>query len=213
MNSKEEIILIGGGGHCKACIDVIEQEDRFAIKGIIDVPEKIGQTIMGYPIIDTDENLESIVSRNKNFLITIGFIKKSKRRNKLFKEIKSFGGQFPTIISPVAYVSQHSTIGVGAIIMHGAIINADSKIGDNCIINNLALIEHDTIVGDNTHISTGARVNGACTVGENCFVGSGSIINHGIEVTSNVIIGSGSLIRKNIINSGMYSGNPLKQYK
>ena len=26
MNIKKEIILIGGGGHCKSCIDVIEQE-------------------------------------------------------------------------------------------------------------------------------------------------------------------------------------------
>ena len=26
---KETIILIGGGGHCKSCIDVVEQEGRF----------------------------------------------------------------------------------------------------------------------------------------------------------------------------------------
>ena len=37
---KEKIILIGGGGHCRACIDVIEQEGRFTIAGIVDVPEK-----------------------------------------------------------------------------------------------------------------------------------------------------------------------------
>ena len=200
MSSKEEIILVGGGGHCKACIEVIVQEGRFIVKGIIDLPEMIGQTIMGYPIIDTDKNLKSIVSRDKNFLITIGFIKNSKRRNKLFQEIKSFGGQFPIIISPKAYVSKHSTIGVGTIIMHGAIINADSIIGNNCIINNLALIEHETTVGNNSHISTGAKVNGACKVGDNCFIGSGSIINNGIKVASNVILGSGSLIRKDITN-------------
>lgn len=80
---KQPIILIGGGGHCKACIDVIEQENRFAIKGIIDVPEKIGQTILGYPIIDSDKNLKNIVSKYKNFLITIGFIKNAELRNKL----------------------------------------------------------------------------------------------------------------------------------
>ena len=69
MSPKDEIILIGGGGHCKACIDVIEQEGRFAIKGIVDIPEKIGQTILGYPIIDSDKNLKTIVSNYKNFLI------------------------------------------------------------------------------------------------------------------------------------------------
>ena len=33
---KKNIILIGGGGHCKSCIDVIEAEDKFEIAGIVD---------------------------------------------------------------------------------------------------------------------------------------------------------------------------------
>ena len=44
---KEKIILIGGGGHCRACIDVIEQEGRFTIAGIVDVPEKIAAQSIG----------------------------------------------------------------------------------------------------------------------------------------------------------------------
>lgn len=36
---KEKIILIGGGGHCKAYIDAIEKEGRFAIVGIADAYE------------------------------------------------------------------------------------------------------------------------------------------------------------------------------
>ena len=31
-------ILIGGGGHCKSVIDVIEQEAKFEIAGIVDKP-------------------------------------------------------------------------------------------------------------------------------------------------------------------------------
>jgi sugar O-acyltransferase (sialic acid O-acetyltransferase NeuD family) len=213
MSSKEEIILIGGGGHCKACIDVIEQEGSFIIKGIIDVPEKVGQTILGYPIIGSDNNLKNIVSKYENFHITIGFIKNAELRNKLFKEIKSFGRKFPNIISPKAYVSKHSTIGVGTIILHGAIINADAKVGNNCIINNQVLVEHDVIVSDNTHISTGAKINGECFIGENCFVGSGTIINHCVKVNSDIIIGSGSMVRKDIIEPGIYAGNPLRKIK
>lgn len=42
-NSKLKIILIGGGGHCHSVIDVIEQENRFNIAGIIDKKEHIGK--------------------------------------------------------------------------------------------------------------------------------------------------------------------------
>ena len=31
----KSIILLGNGGHCKSCIDVIENSDEFQIKGII----------------------------------------------------------------------------------------------------------------------------------------------------------------------------------
>jgi len=45
MNLKEEIILVGGGGHCKACIDVIKIENKYQIEGILDV-KKIGEKIL-----------------------------------------------------------------------------------------------------------------------------------------------------------------------
>ena len=38
----KEILLIGGGGHCKSVIDVIEQEGQFQIVGIIDKAELFG---------------------------------------------------------------------------------------------------------------------------------------------------------------------------
>jgi FlaA1/EpsC-like NDP-sugar epimerase len=51
---KPKIILIGAGGHCRSCIDVIEQQDRFEILGIVD---KAGQDepsgVLGYPLIGT----------------------------------------------------------------------------------------------------------------------------------------------------------------
>ena len=48
---KEKIILIGGGGHCHSVIDVIEQEDKYEIIGIVDKKEVIGKDILGYKII------------------------------------------------------------------------------------------------------------------------------------------------------------------
>ena len=47
---KKEILLIGGGGHCKSCIDIIEQDESFKIIGIIDRKKLIGKSILGYKI-------------------------------------------------------------------------------------------------------------------------------------------------------------------
>ena len=38
-------------GHCKSCIDVIEAENQYQIKGILDIKEKLGQSLLGYKIM------------------------------------------------------------------------------------------------------------------------------------------------------------------
>ena len=50
--NKKQIILIGGGGHCKSCIDVIESTNEFSIAGIVDTKDKIGtsyNTFISFP--------------------------------------------------------------------------------------------------------------------------------------------------------------------
>ena len=58
---KDKLILIGGGGHCHACIDVIESTSTFEIIGIIDTKDKIGQSVLGYPIIGKDSDLSIFI--------------------------------------------------------------------------------------------------------------------------------------------------------
>jgi len=192
---KEKIILIGGGGHCKSCIDVIEQENKFEIAGIIDLPDKLGEKILDYPIIGNDDNIESLCKNYKYFFITLGQIKSPQRRSELFKIILNLNIEIPTIISPLAYVSKHAKIGKGTIIMHHTIINAGAIVGNNCIINNKALIEHDAIIGDNCHISTGSIVNGGAQIGMGSFYGSGAVCKEYIVIPEFSFIKANSIVK------------------
>lgn len=170
--SKEKIILIGGGGHCRSVIDVIEAENRFEITGIIDKKELIGSLVLGYEIIGCDDDLSNIFKSIKNAVITVGHLQDSSLRVSLYNKLKSIGFKLPPIISPLAYISKHAIVGEGTVIMHQALINANAKIGKNCIINTKALVEHDVIVEDNCHISTGSILNGGVIVKSNTFFGS-----------------------------------------
>lgn len=195
---KKKIILVGGGGHCKSCIDVIESENKFEIVGIIDIKEKKGQQILGYPIIGTDNDLDKLAQNYDYFLITLGQIKYPDLRIKVFKKVKDLGKNIPVIISPKSNVSKYCKVGEGSIILHNAIINAGSNIGKNCIINTSAIIEHDCIIYDNTHVSTSATINGNCTINSGTFIGSNSTINQGISIAKNCVVGSGSVVTKSI---------------
>jgi len=190
----KNIILIGGGGHCKSVIDVIEQEGRFEIVGIVDKPELLGSNVLGYSVIGNDFDLDSLAKKYQYALITVGQIKSPSLRIKLFDLAVKAGFTLPNIISSNAYVSKHSSIGNGVVVMHNAIVNASASIGDNCIINSKALIEHDCLISKHCHISTNATINGGVTVESGCFIGSGTITKELITISENSFIKAGSLI-------------------
>jgi len=206
-----KIILIGGGGHCRACIDVIENDGHYQIAGILDIPEKNGGTVEGYPILGTDEDISRLVQKYNNFFITLGFVRHPNKRINIFNILKKTGVKLPVLISPRAYVSQKAKIAEGTIVMHDVLINTGASIGHNVIVNSKALIEHDARIGNHCHISTQAVVNVGCVIGDNVLIGSGTVLKQGVEIVSGCIIGMGAVVTKSLKVPAVYIGNPLKK--
>jgi sugar O-acyltransferase (sialic acid O-acetyltransferase NeuD family) len=209
--SKELILLLGAGGHCKSVIEAIESQNEFDIAGILDLPEKFGQEVLGYPVVGSDENINEWVTKITNAVISVGQIKSAALRIKLYTKLKEAGANLPVIIASSAYVSRHSNISEGTVILHQAFVNAGASIGVNTIINSAAIIEHDAIVGSHTHISTGARVNGDCLIGSEVLVGSNAVIRNGINIQDRAIIGAGAVVVKNVSKGLTVVGNPAKE--
>ena len=207
----KNLILVGGGGHCKSVIEAAESSREYNILGILDVPDNVGKSICGVPVIGTDDHIVDFL-KEASFNISIGYIKDGDLlRQILFNKVKSYGGNFATVIASTANVSKHSYIGEGTVILHQSCINADAKIGKNCIINTFANIEHDVQVDDFSHISTGVMVNGSVMIGKSVFIGSHSAIKQGISISDNIYIGASSYVNKNLIESGTYVGNPVRK--
>lgn len=190
---KEKIVLIGGGGHCKSVIDVVEQENKYEIIGVIDTKENIGKKVLGYQIIGCDDDLSEVFKICKNAVVSVGHIKSNALRVSLFEKAKNIGFNMPTIISPLAYVSRYSKIGEGSVVFHHALVNSNAEVGKNCIINTKALIEHDSIIRDNCHISTASVINGGVVVKENTFFGSNSVSKEYVEIDG--FIKAGGLVK------------------
>ena len=192
---KKKLILIGGGGHCRSCIDVIEQQGVFTIAGIVDHSEKRGERVLGYEIMACDEDLPDLLRQYDHFFITLGQIKTCARRKQLFEQVTAAGKVLPTITSPLAYVSRHARLGQGTIVMHQALVNAGVQVGMNCIINTKALVEHDAQIGDHCHVATGAIINGGAAVQRESFIGSGAVIREGVTIGIASIVGCQTTVK------------------
>lgn len=193
---KQPIVLIGGGGHCKACVDVIETTGEWDILGILDLPERIGEKVLGYAVIGTDDQVGRFVAEGVRFLVCVGQIRTADVRRRAYERVKAAGGRLATIVSPLAYVSPSAVLGEGTIVMHRAVVNASASVGDNAIINTMALVEHDATVGSHCHLSTAAILNGGARIGVGSFVGSNAVVIQGAAVPENSFVPAGTLYRQ-----------------
>lgn len=203
---KDDLVLIGAGGHARSCVDVIEQEGIFRIAGLVGVTEEVDSRVLNYEVIGTDADLDELAARFKYALITVGQIASSEDRIRLFDLSVKAGFALPTVIAPSAYVSPHATIGAGTIVMHGAIINAEAVVGRNCIINSHAIIEHGSQVADHCHISTGAILNGDTSIGTGSFIGSGATLKEGVSVGPGSVVGMGLSLRQDLSENSSFLG-------
>ncbi len=108
-------------------------------------------------------------------------------------------------------------------------IQKDVKIGKNSKVQSHSFICELVTIGDNTVIAhgvmfindlfaNGGPANGdknlwkSTTIGNNVSIGSNATILP-VSICDNVVVGAGSVVTKNIIESGIYVGNPAKKIR
>ena len=118
---------------------------------------------------------------------------------------------FTTIIHPTASISKWVEIGEGSIITAGVVLTCDIKIGKHAHINLQTTIGHDCVMGDYFTTAPAANISGHCNFGDRVYIGTNASIRQSITICSDVTIGMGGVVTKNIAESGVYIGNPLKK--
>lgn len=207
-----DIILVGGGGHCKSVIDAILSTNTYNIVGITD-PCACGK-VSGYEILGNDDQLKAIYDRGvEHAFVTVGSVGNPQIRQLLMETLKAIGYKLPVIIGASAYVSPSANIGEGSFIGQGAVVNALARIDENCIINTGAIVEHDCYLQAYVHIAPGAVLSGCVSIGKNSHIGTNATVIQNISVGQNVLIGAGSVVVKDIMDSTVAYGNPCREIK
>ena len=193
-----DIVIYGGGGHGRMCLDILKIENKYNVVGYIDDdPAMILAEYVKY--LGTKNILKKLYEKNlKNIVLGIGFLNNMNKRLKLYDEIRSHGYYIPNIIHTQAVIEPSVKIGDGNQIFAGSIIGSNVVIKNNCIINSGAIISHDCIINDNVHITPGAILGGGVEVRENSIIGMGATILLGVKIGKNVTINNGVSVYKNI---------------
>ena len=200
-----ELVLIGDGGHCVACIDVISSLENVRLRGIIAGEQnRVGQEVCDVPIIGTDDDLPGLGLEGCYAIVAIGQTKSADKRRQLFDFIHQNGLQTTEIISAHAIVADNARVGTGTIIMNRVMLSTNTSVGENSIINSCTLLEHGVTVGSHCHIATGALINGDVVIEDNVFVGSGAVVCPGVRIETAAVIGAGEVVKQNVRAGQIY---------
>lgn len=206
----KKIVVLGKGGHAKSVVDVIERQGIYKVAGYVINDGDIWED-NDYPIIGKDEDLSKIYEEGIQYAaVGIGFLGKSRLRNKLYTMLKKIGFILPVICDSSAIISQKAVIGEGTFIGKGAVINVDAEIDKMCIINTGAVIEHDCKIGAFSHISVSSVLCGNVNIGKNVFVGANATVIQGYNIGNGSIIGAGEVLKKDLGDNSIYNKNEEK---
>lgn len=187
-----KLLIIGAGGHGKVCADIAEKMGQW--KEIVFADDHPAEGFP-YPIIG-----DSGVPWDGDCFIGIG--------DGAIREKLSRGRNLVTLIHPSALIGDRVQIGIGSVVMAGAVLNPDAVVGEGCIVNTCASIDHDCVVEDYVHISVGAHLCGTVYVGRETWIGAGATVKNNVSICGGCMIGAGAVVVKDIREAGIYKGVP-----
>ena len=168
----KKLLIIGAGGHAKVVADAVLSKNEYEIIGFADDHIKLGTPVFGnYAIVSTLENISALSF--DEFIVAIG---NNEIRKNIFNSL--FINYEPAVIvHQNAIVSKYSKIGLGTVVLAGAVISYGVEIGNNCIVNAASLIDHESIIESNCHIAQGAIIGSNCKIKELTNLELGKKIN------------------------------------
>ncbi len=213
----KSMIILGAGGHAKVVLSVVQELGINVLCLTDSDPSKYGDKVLGVEVEGGDEILSNINPDNVDLAIGIGacsggkdLITPLKRRFSIFLDLAKKGFAFPALIHPNAWVANDCSIGQGAQIFAGAIIQPGCSIGDLAIINTKVSIDHDSNIGKAVHLAPGVTCGGSTKVGGNSYIGIGATILNNIRVGQGAVVAAGSLVNSYISDGTKVSGTPAR---
>jgi sugar O-acyltransferase (sialic acid O-acetyltransferase NeuD family) len=203
---KNKLIIIGASGHGKVVADIAIKLNKWQSIAFLDDDESI-KTSMGLEVIG--KTADAFTYKDEaDFFVAIG---SNATREKTQEKLIDEGLNVVILIHPSAVIGTDVEIGIGSVIMAGAVINSSTRIGKGCIINTSSSLDHDNVIEDYVHISPGVRTAGSIGIGKGSWLGIGSVVSNNVNICSGCKVGAGAVVVKDITEPGTYVGVPVRK--
>lgn len=203
------LAILGAGGHGRVLADCAELLGWTKIQMFDDGPPHASSSHSSTPWPRVGES-KDLFERFAEFDGVVVGIGANRLRLGFVRRLAAEGARLSTLVHPSATVSRYAELGVGGVVLAGAVINAGVVVGTAGIINTGARVDHDCVLEDGVHVSPGATLAGSVRVGEASWVGAGASVRDRISIGRNVRIGVGAAVVADTADNIDLVGVPAK---
>jgi sugar O-acyltransferase (sialic acid O-acetyltransferase NeuD family) len=201
------LLVVGAGGHARVVLDIAEKQARYRVVGLVDdSPALAGKRVLGYAVLGGREVVERADA--PSHAIVANGTPQARAAWQDYLEARGF--QLAVLAHPSAQIGREVSIGVGTVLMAGAIVNSGSTLGRGVIVNTAASIDHDCRIGDFAHLAPGARLAGGVEIGARAHVGIGACVLQNRVVGQDAVVGGGAAVVHDVPAGLTVTGVPAR---
>jgi acetyltransferase EpsM len=208
---RRRVVVWGAGGHGKVIVDALLACNCWELVGILDDdPRKVGQKILGIPVLDSTRGLQGLVAKLEFDGVAIA-IGDNYVRDKKFRSVQECGLKAVNVIHPSAHLSRFVELGEGVAILAGATVNPGTVIEDDVCVNTAASVDHDNYLKRSCHISPNATLTGGIRVGEFAWVGAGAVVAPNVTIEKYSCVAAGAAVIRDVPEGVIVGGVPAAE--
>ena len=206
-----ELAVFGAGGHAREVIALVRDLNAaglvWSLVGILtDRPEWTLPDHVGLPRLG---GIDWLAARPAcHVVVAVG--NPASRREIVLRLGATVGNPFATLVHPRAWIAERVSIGAGAQIFAGTLVNTDVHIGAHVILNMGCRVSHDAVISEHATLGPGATLCGGVTVGADCELGAGSIVLPRITIGERARLGAGAVATRSIPEGATAVGIPAR---
>ena len=212
----KRIIIIGYGGLAREVAWTIENINKvrptWDLVGFLENKINFGKKnkLYGDSIFEEDSWLKCLSEKT---YVACG-IGDGKMRKRILNKLSQHENiKVATIIDPEVIIDETVTVDQGSIIFKNSSLTVNTKIGKGVLLNFGSLVGHDSSIGDYTTFAPRSMVAGNTTIGKQCNLGAGCFVLEGTKIIDGTTVAPLSGVYRDIINPGVFSGNPARQIR
>jgi sugar O-acyltransferase (sialic acid O-acetyltransferase NeuD family) len=211
-------VILGAGGGGRLYLDTLRdstEAERVEVIGFIDDnPELLGKEFLGVQVLGMYSQLSELIATHDIKGILVAYSDRFMRlRKERYKQCVEQGLKPVNVIHPSAVISSSVSIGEGAFIGKGVLIDVGTELGQNCSIHRGASVGEYCVLEENVWVAGGVNLAGNVTVGENTMIGTGANLIPRCRIGKDVIVGAGTVVINDVPDGVTVAGVPARIIK